>query len=418
MFMVDLRHWRAVGMKPVSFGVVGVGGYARMHIYAVEVLEREGLGKLSSVVIRNPSKYRGEVARLEGKGVNIYRSFEDMLENEAGNVEIITLPVAIHQHKDMTIAALKTGFNVIVEKPPAVTIQDLDEMIRVERESPGFCAVGFQSQSECTVRSLKRRICEGELGEIREVVVKGRWRRLDSYYERNAWAGKFIYDGKYVLDGTVSNPLSHYLMNGLYFASMSWGEAANPVRVRAELYRAHRIEGEDTSCLEVEVENGARVFFFATLCGPTDEMPVHEVVGSKGVARWTKGQDVHIEYSDGRAEIIKDDGADGRIEVFRNAARYLRGADGEINCTLSMTRPFVLTLNGAYESAGAIRDIPKRYLTIRREGGSVSTLINGIVKIIDEAFKQRKLYSDLGVEWAYPTRYFSLKDYEFFKMSL
>jgi len=405
-------------MEPVSLGVVGVGGYARVHLHAVEVLEKEGLGKLSSVVIRNPSKYKDEVARLEGKNVNIYKSFEDMLENEAGNVEIIALPVAIHQHKDMTITALKAGFNVLVEKPPAVTIQDLDEMIRIERESRGFCAVGFQSQSENTVRGLKKRICGGKLGEIREVVVKGRWKRLDSYYERNAWAGKFIYDGKYVLDGTVANPLSHYLMNGLYFASMKWGETASPVRVRAELYRAHRIEGEDTSCLEVEVENGARVFFFATLCGPTNEMPVHEIVGSKGTAKWTKGQDVHIEYGNGEVEIIKDDGADERIEVFRNAARYLRGVDGELNCTLSMTRPFVLTLNGAYESAGTIRDIPKRYLTIKKEGDSVSTLINGIVEIIDEASEQRKLYSDLGVEWAYPTRYFSLKDYRFFKMSL
>ena len=403
-------------MKPVSFGVVGVGGYAQMHLRAVKTLEMEGLGKLLSVVVRNPDKYKDKVARLKEENVKIYNSYEDMLENEADRVEIVALPVAIHQHKDMTIAALKAGFSVLVEKPPAVTIQDLDEMIEAERKSSGFCAVGFQSQSENTVRALKRRICDGKLGKIKEVVVKGRWKRLDSYYERNAWAGKFIYDGKYVLDGTVSNPLSHYLMNGLYFASMNWGEAASPMRVRAELYRAHRIEGEDTSCLEVEVENGAKVFFFATLCGPSNEMPVHEIVGSKGTARWTKGQDVHIKYYNGEVEVIKDDGADERIEVFRNAARYLRGVDGELNCPLSLTRPFVLTLNGAYESAGTIRSIPRRYLTIKEEGGSVSTIINNIVEIIDEASEQRKLYSDLGVEWAYSTGYFSLKDYRSFNM--
>jgi len=397
---------------------VGVGGYARTHLRAIETLEKEGLGRLLAAVIRNPNKYKDEVVRLKEKNVKIYNSYEDMLENEAERVEIIALPVAIHQHKDMTIAALKAGFNVLVEKPPAVTIQDLEEMIKAEKESPGFCAVGFQSQSKNTVRALKKRICDGKLGKIREVVVKGRWKRLDSYYERNAWAGKFIYNGKYVLDGTVSNPLSHYLFNGLYFASMEWGKAASPVRVRAELYRAHKIEGEDTSCLEVEVENGARVFFFATLCGLSDEMPVHEVVGSKGTARWTKGQEVHIKYRTGEVEVIRDDGSDERIEVFRNAARYLRGVESELNCTLSLTRPFVLTLNGAYESAGAIRNIPERYLTIKKEGGSVSTTINNIIEIIDEASKQRKLYSDLGVEWAHPTRYFSLKNYKSFNMNL
>ena len=405
-------------MKPVSFGVVGVGGYAQMHLRAVETLEKEGLGRLSSVVIRNLDKYKDQAVRLKEKDVKIYRSYEDMLEDEAGMVEIVTLPVAIHQHKDMTIKALKADFNVIVEKPPAVTIQDLDEMIEAEKKSRGFCAVGFQSQSKNTVQTLKRRICEGKLGEIKEVIVRGVWKRLDSYYERNKWAGKFIHDGKYVLDGTVSNPLSHYLLNGLYFASLEWGKAADPIRVRAELYRAHKIEGEDTSCLEVEVENGAKVFFYATLCGPSNNMPIHEIVGSKGNAKWTKGQDAYIKYNNGKTEIIRDDGLDERIEVFRNAARYLRGLDSELNCPLELTRPFVLTLNGAYESAGRIKDITDRYLTRKKEEGSISTLINNIVEIIEEAAKQRKLYSDIGVEWAYSTGYFNLKDYNFFSMKL
>lgn len=403
-------------MEPVRFGVVGVGGYAQTHIRAVETLERKGLGRLISVVIRNPEKYREEETRLRGKNVEVYRSFEEMLEGEAGRVEIVALPVAIHQHKEMTIAALKAGYNVIVEKPPAVTIQDLDEMIRAEREAPGFCAVGFQSQSNRTIQALKKLVCDGKLGEIREVIAKGRWRRLDSYYQRNAWAGKFIHEGKYILDGTVANPLSHYLLNGLYFASQEPAEAALPVKVRAELYRAHRIEGEDTSCIEIEAENGARVFFYGTLCAPKNEEPIHEIVGSRGVARWVRGQDAYVEYCDGEVEIIEKDKSDPRIEVFRNAARFLRGIDEMVNCPLSLTRPFVLALNGAYESAGTIRSIPDRYLTIGEEEGSVSTTINDIVRIIDEAAEQRKLYSDLGVEWAYPTQFFSLKDYKRFEM--
>jgi len=405
-------------MKPVNFGVVGVGGYAQTHIRIVEALEEEGLGRISSVVIRNPDKYREEETRLRGKHVRIYRSFEEMLEEEAGRVEIIALPVAIHQHKEMTIAALKAGYNVIVEKPPAVTIQDLDEMIEAEEESSGFCAVGFQSQSSRTVQALKTLICRGRLGEIREVVIIGRWRRLDLYYQRNAWAGKFIHEGKYVLDGTVSNPLSHYLLNGLYFASRKPDEAALPVKVRAELYRGHKIKGEDTSCLEIETIDGARVFFYGTLCAPRNEEPIHEVVGSKGVAKWVRGQDARVEYGNGETEVIERDRSDPRTEVFRNAARFLRGLDKRLNCPLMLTRPFVLALNEAYESAGTIRSIPDHYLMIKEEEDSVSTTINDIVRIIDEASGRRKLYSDIGVEWAQPTKFFSLKDYKRFEMKL
>ena len=405
-------------MEPVSFCVVGVGGYGRIHIRIIETLEEEGLAKLSAAVVRNPEKYGDEVSRLRRKDVRIYRSYADMLENEAGTIEIVTLPVAIHQHKEMTIAALKAGFNVLVEKPPAVTIQDLEEMIEAERVSSGFCTVGFQSQSKNTIRELKRMICNGRLGEIKEVIVKGRWKRLDSYYQRNAWAGKFMYNGKYVLDGTVSNPLSHYLFNGLYLASMEWGRAAEPIRVRAELYRAHRIEGEDTSCLEIETEEGAKIYFYATLCAPSNENPIHQIIGSKASAELIKGLDVKVRYSSGEVEVLRDDGSDDRVELFRNAARYLRGLDEELNCTLQMTRPFVLALNGAYESSGAIWSIPEKHLTYREEEGSISTLINNIVEIIDEASEERKLYSDVGVEWAHPTEYFSLKGYRRFSMKL
>ena len=51
-------------MEPVIFGVVGVAGYASSHVCAVEVLEKEGLGKLSAVVVRDPEKHQDIVDSL------------------------------------------------------------------------------------------------------------------------------------------------------------------------------------------------------------------------------------------------------------------------------------------------------------------------------------------------------------------
>ncbi len=407
-----------INIKPVSFCIVGVGGYGRSHVRSAEILEKEGLGKISAVVIRNREKYTREVTHFENRGIIIYDDYDEMIETEKERTEIVALPTAIHQHKDMTIKALEHGFNVIVEKPPASTIQDLNEMIEAERKSGKFCAVGFQSQSKNTVRKLKEYICEGKLGEIKEVLVKGKWKRLDSYYERNAWAGKFVYKGQYVLDGTINNPLAHYLLNPLYFATRERQKVASPLRVRAELYRGHKIEGEDTSCVMVDVDSGARIFFFATLCSPNETNPMHRVIGTKCVAEWTVGSDVYIKYHNGEVEVIKDDGRDERVEVFRNAARYLRGVDREIYCPLQMTKPFVLTVNGAYESAKLIKQIPDQFLTRKEENGSISTTIKTIEKIIDRAFETRKLYSDLGVKWAYRTEFFSVKNYDYFDFKI
>ncbi|MCS7119922.1 MAG: Gfo/Idh/MocA family oxidoreductase [Nitrososphaerota archaeon] len=405
-------------MEPVTVAIVGVGGYGAVHVRAARALEGEGLIRISAVVIRSPEKYPREVADFRGKGVTVYNNFEDLLVGEKGRTEIIALPTAIHQHRDMTIMALEAGFNVLVEKPPAVTIQDLDAMIAAEKRSGRFCAVGFQFQSKTIVRRLKTLICEDGLGEIVSVSAKGKWKRLDSYYTRNTWAGKLMCDGEYVLDGSISNPLAHYLMNSLYLASREWGRAADPIKVRAELYRGHRIEGEDTACLEVEVSGGARIYFYTTLCNPVQSSPAHRIVGTKGVAEWTVGGDAQIIYSDGRRELIREDGKDERVEMFRNIARYVRGLDKEINCPLEMTRPFVLAVNGAYESARMIKDIPDRFLIKREESGSISTTIIGIEEIIDKAYESQQMYSDMGVEWAYRTDYFPLKGYRMFNLKM
>ncbi len=405
-------------MEPVSFCIVGVGGHGARHVKSSLILEQEALGEISAVVIRSPEKHAKEVDFFESRGVKIYKDYNEMLEAEKGRTEIVALPTAIHQHKEMTIKALKNGYNVIVEKPPAATIQDLDEMLAAERKSGKFCAVSFQFLYMKTVSTLKEYICDGKLGEIKKVLVKGKWKRQDSYYERTPWAGKFIYDGQYVLDGTINNPLAHYLMNSLYFASMEMGEAANPKLVRAELYKGHRIEGEDTSCLQAELHSGVQVFFFATLCSQKQSNPSHRIIGTKGTADWVTEEEVFIKYNDGRCEVIKDDDPNEMTNVFRNVARYLRGMDETINCPLRITRPFVLAVNGAYESARSIKQIPDKYIARKKEGESISTIIENIDEIIDQSFEKHKLYSDLGIKWAYKTDFFCLDRYRHFDMKL
>jgi len=405
-------------IEPVLLSIVGIGGYGHIHLKAAKSLEDENIVKISSVVIRNPEKYYDEVLNLKEKNVTIYSSFEEMLENEKGNTDIVILPTAIYQHKEMAVKALELGFNVIVEKPPAATIQDLDSMIEAERRSGKFCAVGFQSQSKTVVRRLKELICSDRLGKIKTVLVKGKWKRLDSYYMRNSWAGKFMYEGEYVLDGTINNPLAHYLMNNLFFASNEIGKVASPVRVRAELYSGHQIEGEDTSCVVAETEDNIKVFFFATLCSPVQSSPTHRIIGTKGQVDWTFGEDAYITYTNKKTEVIKEDGKDERVELLRNAARYLNGLDDKINCSLEMTRPFVLTVNGAYESARMIKRIPDSFLIRNEESDSISTIIKDIDTIIDVAFEKHQLFSDLDVEWAYKTDFFPLKGYKRFDLKI
>ena len=408
-------------MEPVKLTIVGIGGYGRSYVAASKRMEEEGLAVLHSVAIRNRPKYAKEVKEYEERGVPIRVSFEEMLELDARDVDLITIPTGIDMHRAMMVPAVEAGRDVILEKPPAATIQDIDAMIEALERTGRWCQVGFQNQSKVTVRKLKRLICDGKLGKILSVAVKGLWKRKDSYYNRNPWAGLFRKSDQYILDGTINNPLAHYLFNGLYFACDRWQTVAQPVTVRAELYKGHHIKSEDTSALDVTCDNDATVHFFATLCADQQAQPEIEVVGEKGKAHWPAAGDVHITYSDGSSEMIQDPGENARDEVFRNAIRYLRGEDEELNCPLQMTRPHTLAVNGAFESSGGAHKIPDDMLEIYTspddaEAKDVCTEIPNIGDIIERAFAERKLYSDLGAPWAVATKPFSVENYTRFEM--
>jgi len=408
----------AKSFRPVSICLVGVSNFARSHKRSIDQMVAEGLATFDAAVVRSPDKYPEAIAEYAERGIRVYNDYEEFLEAEQGRVELVALPLSIHTHAWASIAAMEAGYHVLVEKPPAATVQDVDAMIAASERTGRFCAVGFQNQSKNTVRELKRLICDGGLGEIERVTVMAEWVRDDDYYARNPWAGQMVVNGHYVLDGPTNNALAHYMFNALYFASSTWGHADSPARVRGELYHAHPIPGEDTSAIEVETLGGVNIIYLSTLAGWETRGPIIRVEGTKGTAHWDFQGPTHIEYADGSTGVIEPDGQREHDEVFRNAIRFLRGVDEELNCPVAMTRPLTVAVNGAYESGAPPREIDPQYVTREKRGEKIFTAINGITELLDRCYAERLTYNDAGAPWGYESDWFDTSNYTRFEMDL
>lgn len=399
---------------PVRICLVGTNNFAASHRGSLRTMEAEGLAQLTCAVIRRPDVYTKEVADYQAAGVPVYFSYEEMLAAEKGRVEIVALPAAIPEHSEAAIAALEAGYNVLLEKPPAPVVQQIDAMLEAEKASGKWCVVGFQNQSKCTTRELKQLIGAGKLGTVRQINVMAEWIRDDAYYTRNAWAGQVMYHSKYCLDGPTCNALAHYLFNGLYWAHPEWGQVANPVRVRGELYHAHPIPSEDTSALQVITDTDVTVTYLTTLAGWNSRGPLSRIIGDKGTCDWRISGDAHVKYADGSAQTLVDTGAREHDEVFRNACRYLRGVDAELNCPLAMTRPYVVALNGGWESAGRPADVAPEYVTREPKGNSIFTGLNEIGTWLDRGYARGATYSEVGAPWAMATDWVDMTGYREF----
>ncbi|MFH1760673.1 MAG: Gfo/Idh/MocA family oxidoreductase [bacterium] len=405
----------------INFGMVGIGGYAGSYLNSLEKLEDQGFGRLAAIVIRNQRKYERiiELWHIKERGIKIYPSLDEMLDNEKNKMQIVALPVGIPDHRPMSIQCMEAGFDVVCEKPPAPTIQDIDAMIRVSNQTRRFCLIGFQSQFASATRRIKAHILEGHIGEIKEIACKAAWRRLDKYYERNPWAGKFKAGDKLILDGPLNNPHAHYVNNCLYFAGRNQNETGRLAKIRAELYKGHDIEGEDTACFHAQTVDGTNIYLYSTLCFPEkpDIDPYIEITGTKGSISGRINSLMHSHKNQKIIETFRYDD-DGRVDIFKNACELSLGKTEEQYCSAQSCRNYLLAINGAYESAQKVIPIPDQYLTRMPEEDSTATYIKGIGENLITAFDSRKMFSELDLPWAKTqSRYFTLDNYKAFTVS-
>jgi predicted dehydrogenase len=402
-------------MGKVGFAVVGVRNFAQNHIEYITQLEQEGLAELRAVVVRDQESSSDTVRSLAARGVTLFSSYDQLLQAGKGFVDIITLPVAIHTHYQLAKDGLEAGYNLVLEKPPVPTVQQLDELIKVEQESGRFVTVGFQMIHSRSLRRLKSIILEGRLGQLTAITCRGYWPRTDGYYRRNNWAGKLIVDGSLVLDGPMHNALAHYLNNMLYIAGPNMDSSAELRFVRAELYRARPfIESDDTSCLEAETTSGVKIYFYVTHCPERQLDPVMEIVGTNGTAYWYYSEATEIVYKNGTRETFTSEGVNPWVEVMRISALVHQGEVERPYSTLANSRSFVVAINGAYDSSRYIGTIPEHYVRYLGTGDERRAVVAGIDDLLDRACADRKLLSELNVYWARRTWRVNVEGYQKF----
>lgn len=367
-------------MAPVRMGLVGISGIGGYHKGIMHEMEDVALVAAADMW---PDRERVQEARteLEAWGVPFYTSMDELLAAET--VDAVTIATPHPYHAPYTMEALRRGLHVIVEKPVTVRVQDGFEVVQTARESGLQVGVDFQYTSYPHSLKLKEIICNGELGELREIVGVMEWKRTDEYYLRSDWAGKRYYDGYACWDGVLMNQAVHLLNSALQMGSTQVG-LAMPQHLQAEMYRIHDIETEDLAALRADLGE-CTLHLYATTCCDSDRRTTLDIIGTRGTASWDTSKS--IVRIDGKDEMVFDEPTD-RNAIYSNFIGMIHGQEKRLFAPAAESVKPTVVINGAYLSAGRI---PK----LGRE------LMDGLADLIDTAADERKLFSEMGVDWAY-----------------
>ena len=106
--------------RTIGGAVIGYGGMGNFHSEKMQTVD--GI-ELLGVYDIDPKQ--NELAK--SRGIHAYASREELLADP--RIDLVTVATPNDVHKEIVIAALAAGKNVICEKPVAMNSAELDEMI-------------------------------------------------------------------------------------------------------------------------------------------------------------------------------------------------------------------------------------------------------------------------------------------------
>jgi predicted dehydrogenase len=127
----------------VTLALIGFGSFGHAHVRAASHAADAGLARFAAACDVRLGAYPEEEAALRARGVALYDSHAAMLAAHP-EIDLVTLPLPIPVHAPMAIDCLRRGKHVLVEKPPAATVADVQAMVAAQAETGRQCGVASQ----------------------------------------------------------------------------------------------------------------------------------------------------------------------------------------------------------------------------------------------------------------------------------
>jgi UDP-N-acetyl-2-amino-2-deoxyglucuronate dehydrogenase len=261
----------------IRVGILGLGGIGATHARALASLSRSG----SAIQLAAFSGGTPELAAECGWPDARRLAPDDLIADDDLDVLAVCTPSALHHGH--TMAALRNGRHVVVEKPMALTVEEAVE-IRDFADAQGLVVSPMaQRRFEPLNVALKAALSSGNLGRVVLGETFVHWHRSDAYYQEAPWRSAPDGGGGSLMNQGLHNvDLLCWLLGGV----------AKVVGLTATL--GHQIMVEDTTVASLQFSSGALGVIATTTATPPGapaELAIWTTAGSvrvdqDGIREW------------------------------------------------------------------------------------------------------------------------------------
>lgn len=167
--------------------IVGTGAVAHLHARAIHAHPRADL-----VAVTNQTRDKADEFAAEWGGPAVFDTLDALLAAEKPDVVLVCTPPAAH--REQTLASFAAGAHVIVEKPPAPSLEELEDMRAAASAADRRLAVVFQQRTGTAAAHVRKLLSDGALGRPLLAVCQTLWYRDEDYFAV-PWRGKWATEG-------------------------------------------------------------------------------------------------------------------------------------------------------------------------------------------------------------------------------
>ena len=243
-------------MSKIKFAILGCGRISARHVDAL-IENKEG-AKLVAVydiveklAIDKKNQYESGV---ENSNVKVYTNYEEFLKD--GRIDVVTIATISGYHAKQAIDCINNDKHVLIEKPMALSIEDVEKIIKLAKKKNKKIAVAYQRRFNPVIKKLKSAIDEGRFGKLIHGTSRTLWARDDNYFKQASWRGTKALDGGILMNQCIHNiDLLQWLMGG------------QAERIHSETDTFIRdIETEDFGAILIRFKNGAVGIVEGSVC--------------------------------------------------------------------------------------------------------------------------------------------------------
>ncbi|QAY59073.1 Gfo/Idh/MocA family oxidoreductase [Microbacterium protaetiae] len=168
--------------------IIGTGAIAHAHAEALRVLADRA--ELVAVVDVDVDRARAFAAQFGA--ATVYENAGQLLAHE--RLDLVHVCTPPQTHAPLAIQTLHAGVPVLVEKPTALSLREMDEIIAASDATRVPALTVFQHRFGAAAQRLRGLVAQGALGRPLVATCETLWHRTADYFDL-PWRGRWDIEG-------------------------------------------------------------------------------------------------------------------------------------------------------------------------------------------------------------------------------